>query len=418
MKISILKTLTLTLLGALSASALNTFAASLTVSGSTLEESDKSYDDSNGEVPALSVTSAGHYSGTNITLNTYRNGGYMAEGGYGARVNGWGNVSTLSLTDSTIHTAGASAPGIYLPGGLGVLNNVNITTEGDGSYGIRVQQVSDFTTLTSGTIRTAGAYASGINLETGGVALNGVDIETTGDDSHGVEMYWSATLTLTDSAISATGNSTYGLRLVGNNNQVDLNHSTLTGSAGSIYIPEGNVAVMTITGSNGSVITGDVVATNYNNTRVDITLTGADTALHGDFIQNSIPIVLTLTLGADALFHGGGELDILTVESGAILGYTDGLFVTGEITIGDNITIDLSSLTETDNYLVLDWTGASGGDAISGDQFIIAGAGVEGTFSVANNQLYFNATAVPEPSTWFLFGAALGVLALIRRQTK
>ncbi|MDR1144696.1 MAG: PEP-CTERM sorting domain-containing protein [Verrucomicrobiales bacterium] len=36
---------------------------------------------------------------------------------------------------------------------------------------------------------------------------------------------------------------------------------------------------------------------------------------------------------------------------------------------------------------------------------------------MANNQLTFNATAVPEPSTWFLIGAGLGALALIRRRS-
>jgi hypothetical protein len=35
-----------------------------------------------------------------------------------------------------------------------------------------------------------------------------------------------------------------------------------------------------------------------------------------------------------------------------------------------------------------------------------------GTFTVENNQLTFNATAIPEPSTWFLLGTGLGILLL------
>jgi hypothetical protein len=35
-----------------------------------------------------------------------------------------------------------------------------------------------------------------------------------------------------------------------------------------------------------------------------------------------------------------------------------------------------------------------------------------GTFTIDGTQLTFHATAIPEPSTWFLLGTGLGILLL------
>jgi hypothetical protein len=39
-----------------------------------------------------------------------------------------------------------------------------------------------------------------------------------------------------------------------------------------------------------------------------------------------------------------------------------------------------------------------------------------GTFTIDGTQLTFHATAIPEPSTWFLLGTGLGILFLTVRQ--
>jgi hypothetical protein len=322
--------------------------------GQVVTESGTTYDDGDGYMgAALTVTDDGFYSGTNITLNAT---GYWA----GALVLFSGS---LSLTDSTINLI-SSPLGVYAQEGCTItLDHVNITGAG----------------LGIGILSESTATLTNININTTGVDTGSLFLDI-------------------DSSVT-----------------VYLNGNTLTNDANSIFVNA--ASTLTLTGSNGSVITGDITASNgdYGASTVTLTLTGEGTALHGDLIKEDSTI--TITLSAGALLDGAGEVSNLTLNPGAILGYTDGLTVTDTITIGAGITIDFSSLTETDNYLVLDWTGASiSGGSISDDQFTATNA--EGTFSVQGAQLYFNATAVPEPSTWFLLGAGLGALALTTRRRR
>jgi hypothetical protein len=108
----------------------------------------------------------------------------------------------------------------------------------------------------------------------------------------------------------------------------------------------------------------------------------------------------------------------ITLEAGAIIDYAgneNGLLVTGGvITVNNGIIVDLSILTETGIYTVLDWNGATAGGGISETSFTAANldAGITGSFTVANNRLIFTASAIPEPSTYFLLGIGLGALLL------
>jgi hypothetical protein len=313
--------------------------------------------------------------------------------------------------------------------------------------GVWLEMLSKLTLIDS-TITTSGNYGHGIRnigqgSSTDGITLNNVKIKTTGDYAYGIHASFSITLKLTNTDITATGNGAYGIYLDDNSKAtVDLNGNTLTGG---IYVGTSS-SNLTLTGSNGSIIAGDIITYGgYAN----LTLSGSDTQLIGAAIQqtnNTITLkiengtrlnqftgnitTLTLqngaTLGTDnnGLLLNGAPItvttDLLTLSNGAIIDYngTPPLTLTGNLAIGNGILIDFSNLTETGLYTILDWSTASVTGDITDAQFNIATTGVEGAFTVntENKQLTFNATAIPEPSTWFLLGTGLALLLLTARR--
>jgi hypothetical protein len=69
-------------------------------------------------------------------------------------------------------------------------------------------------------------------------------------------------------------------------------------------------------------------------------------------------------------------------------------------------------------FIVLDWNGATiSGGSVSETSFAATNLGPDmgGSFTVNGTQLTFNASAIPEPSTYFLIGTGLGLLLLAAR---
>jgi hypothetical protein len=372
------------------------FADSLTVSGSTLAETDKSYNDTNSELAALTLGEMAAYTGTNITLSATGNGHS------GAHV---GTESSLSLTNSVVTSSGLFGWGIHaIGGGHASLRDTSIETSGRGGHGVSVHLRSSFE-QTGGGISTTGNNAHGLYLYKGKARLTGVNVKTSGDYSHGVNIMdetgdlGQRSLELIDSNLSVTGSGAHGIEVGGtmpglNRVSVELNHSTLTGGINSDIS-----GILDLTAGNGSVITGEV--SSGTNSCIFITLTGTGTVLHGNLTLDGG--ICHLTISAGAVVDGGGELNGLTLENGAIYAYhpahgkltiTDYLNFPGE---DDIITINFSGLTETGVYTVLDWSAAKDTNTISVSRFTATGA--EGTFSVEHGKLFFTATAVPDCQT-------------------
>jgi hypothetical protein len=234
------------------------------------------------------------------------------------------NTGTVAEEHRTYHSiAGQSALSVLGDGVSYSGVNLTLSASHDNFHGVMVTADGSLF-LTAATVTAAGIYGYGLYLGgTSSGTLRNVNIEAVGSGNHGARVDTSSTLALIDSAVSATGSNAHALRAAGDNT-VSLDHSTLTGG-----INVHAAATLAVTASNGSVLTGQV--SGSGNSVIAITLTGSATVLRGDLASAG---AIILTVGADALFHGGGTLASLTLADGARLGYTDGLTVTNTLALG------------------------------------------------------------------------------------
>jgi hypothetical protein len=438
--------LKLLLLSVLCASAVNVFAQNLVLTSGTLEESGTAYEGVEGD-SALRVDGEGvTYNGTNITLSNTFPGDGSHPPGHGAYAD---NGGILSLTDSTITTDGQiSQRGFYANNGSsGTLNNVNVTTTGTSGYAVAAYLST--LTMTGGTITTSGNSGNGLYINQSNAVVSHVTIKTTGSLGYGAFVdNTEAILTLTDSDIRVSGTAAYGLTTQrAATIIVDLDGNTLSGTGdlgGSIRAT--GTSNITVTGSNGSLINGEVRA--ITSSTVNITLTGEDTKFTGNVTRDAnvnSAVTLTIsdgatlgdavtpyTLNGTVIIKDGGHLTTtltlsngITLEAGAILDYTGTTLqapgTTSTIHIADTgVIVDFSNVTLVDgtSYVIANF-GEDEGSDLSGKTFTAIGLadGMTGEFyeDYAHGKLDFTAHAVPEPATWFLLGTGLGLLLLTAR---
>jgi hypothetical protein len=397
-----------------------TNASTLTLTGGTITTGSNS-------AYGIYLNGTGSITVSNVNIET------KGVNGYGVYATG---TSTLTLTGGSITTGGTNGYGIYLTDtSSGTVRDVNIETKGNSAYGVYTASTSALT-LSGGTITTGSSSAHGIYLagSSSGTVSN-VNIETKGASGHGVYATGTSALTLTDSDISATGSNANALYLATRSSgTVSLNHNTITGN-----ILASGTSTLTLSGSDGTVLTGNVTGTT--GATIGITLSGEGSKFVGN-VTRSADSTITLdisdgatlgdaatanTINGEVTIKDGGHLvttltltNGITLEAGAVLDYAGnsaGLLVKGgAVTVSDGIMVDFGGVTVEagDEFIVLDWNGATLSGSVSETSFTAAnlGADVDGSFTVTNNQLIFTANAVPEPSVYFLIGTGLGILLL------
>lgn len=144
-------------------------------------------------------------------------------------VNGFGafaeSYSTITLTDGSISTKGATAYGLLAnndrstsAGGI-TATGTSISTEADWTHAV-VAQGGATITVTDGSVSTKGARAFGLLAENGSTINSSAAITTTGSKAHGAQTGANSNATsgaihFTGGSVTTSGNDAFGLHAIG-----------------------------------------------------------------------------------------------------------------------------------------------------------------------------------------------------------
>lgn len=316
--------------------------------------------DSNGRDNAYGILAVGtpDTSGWNGTELTISNSTINAVGGNLSGLTLDGNNSatnnratlTAEVNDSTIETHGNKGHGITL---FGLVDedqegevkiegkNLNIITEGDGSYGARVQGGSSLE-LTNSNVETKGAKAHGLYIAADydygegligttnvrpDVTLNNTTIDTTsGSNASGIYIVGSGDVTLDNSTIKSSGSSITS-ELTGTNQT-----QTIAINSGS-QLTENNGTLLEVLGDSAQL----------DDSEVSFTL-GENTDAAGDIIDHTGTLNFIAKEGARWTGKTEGVQDV-DFEGGSFTGDA-GSKIAGNVDLSDGA--EFSGGTPTD----------------------------------------------------------------------
>jgi autotransporter-associated beta strand protein len=191
---------------------------------------------------------------------------------------------------------------------------------------------------------------------------------------------------------------------VSNTGSID-NSSLVTVDAGAMLINHGTI------GGGGVVGRGTIGGSGVFNTLTSIE--------NGGTLALTDPSTLTFSQGVT--FKDGSLLDIVLGTQSGLIRVSGGV-LTGSAAHGIGLHLNMGSGFQMGtSYVLIDGTGASLNSFDATDFFLTnVPAGETALFSIANNQLLMTLAPVPEPETYAMLLAGLGLLGLSakRRQQK
>jgi fibronectin-binding autotransporter adhesin len=322
-----------------------------------------------------------------------------------------GNTLTLSgaASDHTGTVAGSYNVDIA-GGGIVVLSNANTyvgTTQVETGATL---QLGNNAALQDSTLDTSGAgvvtFGSGITAPViGGLtgSTNLSSVFTTGYSSV-TNLTLNPVTGVTDTYSGVIANGSMALTMSGAGTQILSGVNTYSGAtavnSGSLLIGQGG----NIANSSGvTVAAGATFGTATTNTSATTLLTNAP--------------ALTLNMGSST--GGGSNLALNLYSGGTADTITAGLFTltsgagTVLVTVNDTTGNNLSG-----QYTLMSWTSTSGVTPITGDFTLAGNAATEGSLVVSGDDLFFDATAVPEPGTWAMMLGGLTLLVFVQCRRK
>lgn len=216
--------------------------------------------ESNGATPVVEVSGTGTtYSGASINLTANDSGGY----GMYATSSGAITVTGTPVDGAIIYTYGTGGHGLYADGGGGINGTyTSIYTYDAGAYGIGAVGTGSSVTLTNSSVNTAGDNAYGAYAANGGtITLTRTDITTSGAGASAAFANAGGSITLNNLNTFSSGDDTAGAVAAGAGSSLALNttYVNISGNNGAGLLATGGG---TITVNGGAVAAGDY----YGNT--------------------------------------------------------------------------------------------------------------------------------------------------------
>jgi outer membrane autotransporter protein len=153
----------------------------------------------------------------------------------------WGGSSVM-LTDTSVNSVGSGAGGIRVfNGSSATLNgNSSVTTATDGNIGVLAEAAASISTGTDPshpgtvTVSTTGAGSHGVRISSASGNLNDLNVSTTRDATYGIQVYGTSTLTGSNVSVSTLGRQAYGIWASGSSTST-LDGATIVTQGASAY---------------------------------------------------------------------------------------------------------------------------------------------------------------------------------------
>jgi len=322
-------------------------------------------------------------------------------------LNGTGVSSNGALTDSGAAATYGGAVTLQTASSIGGSGNITLSNSVSGAFGLTyagsgtlmLSGPSNASTTTTiipgGTVQigaagTSGALGSGAVTDNGTLTFNRTDTYG-GAVSNAIN--GSGGVNLTAGTLSLSGNDGY-------NGATNVNGGTLIVSGQLSGVSQATTVAAGATLGGGGTIAGTLSVTGTVAPGTGLSAAGT-----------------TLTIGNNVNFNNGSQLVINLNDSTTT---TDLLAITGALSLGsgDTLTINLMNgdLASGHPYIIATFTGGETGTFANVNY--MGGANADNYTVEYNTNNIELIASVPEPGTWAMFLAGLGVLGMWQRSRR
>jgi len=209
--------------------------------------------------------------GYTINYTTGSSAGYAIN-----NTDGYDNITIKSCNIVLGNTGISNSYAIY---GSGMANstiynnNINTTTTGSNSYGIRLTASSNYNNITGNNLTTAGSNAHVIYITSSSIYNNITynNIIATGNTGYGIYLASSSTSnSIANNNIATTGSSGNGMYIAANSNNITSNNVTTSSTGYGIDIQSSTTNILTNnrvnTSQSVSIVVYGTTASQYNQT--------------------------------------------------------------------------------------------------------------------------------------------------------